>query len=124
IHQPMHSPNFHPPQFSVGRFATRHWTGIFFVVFGLCLAGLYAAFTMPSSVFPQTNFPRVVILADNGEMPADEMVASITKPIEEAMKDVAGVVNIRSSTSRGSAQIDVYFKWNIDMERAEQSVNG
>lgn len=107
----------------LGEFATRQWKAIFFIVFVFCLAGLYSAAHMPSSVFPQTNFPRVVVLVDNGEMPADEMMATVTKPIEEAMKDVPGVVNLRSSTSRGSAQIDVFFNWTIDMVQAELFVN-
>ncbi len=53
---------------------------------------------MPSAVFPQTDFPRVVILIDNGVMPADEMMATITRPVEEAMKNIPGTVNIRSTT--------------------------
>ena len=57
------------------------------------LAGVYSALTISSSVFPQTDFPRVVILVDNGVMPADEMMATITRPIEEAMKDIRGVVD-------------------------------
>src|SRR5436190_23251164 len=107
----------------LGRFATHQWKAIFFIVFALCLAGLYSALHMPSSVFPQTNFTRVVLLIDNGEMPADEMMATITKPIEEAMKDVPGVVNIRSNTSRGAAIVNVYFNWSVDMVQAELYVN-
>ena len=78
--------------------------------------GIYSATSMPSSVFPQTNFPRVTIMIDNGEMPADEMMATITKPIEEAMKDVPGVVNIRSNTGRGSSVVNVFFNWRVDMD--------
>ncbi len=106
----------------VGHFATHHWKGIIFVILGLCLAGIHAAVTMPSSVFPQTNFPRVVIMVDNGEMPAAEMMATITKPIEEVMKDVPGVVNLRSDTSRGSAVVNVYFSWNVDIVQTELHV--
>jgi multidrug efflux pump subunit AcrB len=106
----------------LGEFATGHWKGIFFMILGLCLAGIYAASSMPSSVFPQTNFPRVVLMIDNGEMPADEMMATITKPIEEAMKDVPGVVNIRSSTGRGSSVVNVFFNWQVDMEKTELHV--
>ena len=49
-----------------------------------------SALTMPSSVFPQTEFPRVVILIDKGAMPAEQMMASVTRPVEEAMKDIPG----------------------------------
>src|SRR5258705_12524966 len=103
----------------VGNLATRHSKSILFVIFALCLAGIFSAITMPSSVFPETNFPRVVILVDNGVMPADEMMATITRPIEEAMKDLPGAVTVRSSTTRGSADVNVFFGWNVDMEKAE-----
>src|SRR5438477_8047231 len=103
----------------IGNLATRHAKSITFVVLALCLAGVFSAITMPSSVFPQTNFPRVVILIDNGVMPADEMMATITKPIEEAMKDIPGSTNIRSTTARGSADINVFFDWNVDMVQSE-----
>ena len=86
----------------------RYAKPILFVVLAFCVAGTYCALTMPSSVFPQTNFPRVVILIDNGVMPADEMMANITRPVEEAMKDIPGTVNIRSATSRGSDKITGY----------------
>jgi CzcA family heavy metal efflux pump len=109
--------------FALGRFAIRHKLAITFISVALCLAGIYAAFKMPSSVFPQTNFPRVVILVDNGVMPADEMMATITRPIEEAMKDIPGSVTIRSITGRGAAEISVFFNWQVDMIQSELFVH-
>jgi CzcA family heavy metal efflux pump len=97
----------------------RHRKAILFLTLSLCLAGVYAATTMPSAVFPQTDFPRVVILVDNGVMPSDEMMATVTRPIEEAMKDIPGAVNIRSTTGRGSAAVNVFFDWGTDMVQSE-----
>jgi len=97
---------------------------ILFLIAALCLAGGYSGLTMPSSVFPQTNFPRVVILIDNGVMPGDEMMATITRPVEEAMKDIPGTINIRSTTGRGAAAVNVFFDWSTDMTEAEQYVLG
>src|SRR5712664_3325905 len=108
----------------VGQFAIHHALTIAFVTLALCLAGVYAAFHMPSSVFPQTNFPRVVILVDNGVMPGDEMMATITRPIEEVMKDIPGTITIRSATGRGSAEISVFFNWQVDMIQSELYVLG
>jgi CzcA family heavy metal efflux pump len=119
----MDSQNSGPAASAVGRFATRHAIPIMFITAALCLAGVYAAFEMPSSVFPQTNFPRCVILIDNGVMPADEMMANITRPIEEAMKDIPGVVTVRSSTGRGAAEVNVFFDWQVDMVQSELYVN-
>ena len=103
----------------VGRFAIRHGASILFLVLAAAAAGGYAAAHMPSSVFPQTDFPRVIIMAENGVMPADQMMPTITRPIEEAMKDIQGCSTIRSSTGRGTAEIDLFFGWNVDMRRAE-----
>ena len=105
-------------------FAIRHGLSIAFLCAALCLAGIYAALGMPSSIFPQTNFPRVVILIDNGVMPANEMMATITRPVEEAMKDIPGVRTLRSKTGRGSAEINVFFTWQTDMVQAELFVQG
>ncbi|MGO8699806.1 MAG: efflux RND transporter permease subunit [Limisphaerales bacterium] len=108
-----------PPKSGLGRFATDNALAITFIAAVLCLAGLYSILRTPSSVFPQTNFPRIAILVDNGIMPADEMMATITRPIEEAMKDIPGTVTIRSATSRGAAQINVFFNWQVNMVQSE-----
>jgi CzcA family heavy metal efflux pump len=108
----------------IGQFAVRYNTAIAFVCVALCLGGGYAASHIPSSVFPQTNFPRVVILVDNGVMPSDEMMATITRPIEESMKDIPGSVTVRSATGRGSAEISVFFTWSVDMVQSELYVLG
>ena len=98
----------------VGRMATAHAVAILFISIALCAAGIYAASILPSSVFPQTNFPRVVILVDNGVTPADEMMATVTRPIEEAMKDIPGALTVRSATGRGSAEVNVFFTWSAE----------
>jgi CzcA family heavy metal efflux pump len=109
---------------TLGKFATRHSLSIVFICVALCLAGAYSAMNIASSVFPQTNFPRAVILVDNGVMPADEMMATITRPIEEAMKDIPGVATVRSATGRGSAEVNVFFNWKVDMIQSELYVLG
>ena len=93
---------------------------IFFLVAILFLAGIYAAFQVPISVFPDTNFPRVVIGVDNGVMPVEQMQVTITKPIEDAVNSVPGLRTVRSTTSRGSAEVSLFFDWDVDMYRTLQ----
>ena len=93
---------------------------IYFFLAVLTLAGVYAAFQVPISVFPDTNFPRVVIGVDNGVMPVEQMQVTITKPIEDAVNSVPGLTTVRSTTSRGSAEISLFFDWNVDMFRTLQ----
>src|SRR5215831_19110822 len=93
---------------------------IFFVAIALTIAGVYAFFRTPIAVFPETNFPRVVIGVDNGVMPVEQMQVTITKPIEDAVNSVPGLVTVRSTTSRGSAEVSLFFDWSVDMYRALQ----
>ncbi len=93
---------------------------IFFFLALLTLAGIYMAFQVPISVFPETNFPRVVIGVDNGVMPVEQMQVTITKPIEDAVNSVPGLLTVRSNTSRGSAEVSLFFDWNVDMFRTLQ----
>src|SRR6201992_552676 len=90
----------------------RHSGPIFFFIVVLSLAGIYAAQQVPISVFPETNFPRVVISVDNGVMPVEQMQVTLTKPIEDAVNAVPGLVTVRSTTSRGSAEGSVFFDWS------------
>ncbi len=96
---------------------------IFFFVLALTLAGAYAAFQVPISVFPETNFPRVEIAVDNGVMPVDQMEVTITKPIENAINSVPGLVSVRSNTSRGEAGISLFFDWQANMFQTLERVN-
>src|ERR1700737_4497505 len=96
---------------------------ILFVVVSLALIGAYFAFTIPISVFPNTDFPRIAIGVDNGVMTIDQMLVTITRPIEEAVNSVPGLQSVRSVTSRGSAEVDLFFDWNSDMILTLQRVD-
>ena len=101
----------------------RHSRPVIFLILTLALLGGYLAFTIPVSVFPSTNFPRVLIAVDNGVMPIDQMMVTVTRPIEEAVNSVPGLLTVRSITSRGSAEVDLYFRWDLDMFQTLQYVN-
>ncbi len=101
----------------------KHLKAILFVICALAAFGAYLAFTVPVAVFPSTNFPRIVIGVDNGVMPIDQMEVTITRPIEEEVNSVPGLERVLSITSRGSAEIDLFFTWNVDMFQTLQYVN-
>lgn len=101
----------------------RHSSSIGFLVVVLAVVGAYLATTIPIAVFPSTDFPRVLIGVDNGVMPINQMMVTITRPIEEAVGSVRGLQQVRSITSRGNAEIDLFFDWNVDMFQTLQRVN-
>lgn len=96
---------------------------IIFLITTLALVGAYLGFTIPIAVFPTTDFPRVVIGVENGVMPIDQMLVTITRPLEEAVGGVLGIEDVKSITSRGSAEIDLFFSWHVNMFQTLQRVN-
>src|SRR5213593_5222700 len=96
---------------------------ILFFIISVALVGAYLAFSIPVAVFPNTDFPRIVIGVDNGVMPIDQMLVTITRPIEEAVNSVPGLQKVTSVTSRGSAEVDLYFDWKSDMILTLQRVD-
>jgi CzcA family heavy metal efflux pump len=87
-------------------------------VFGFVLAR-----TIPSAVFPEITFRRATILADSGDLPAEQMLASVTRPLEESAYSVVGVTLVRSTTTRGSAELDVTFGEDADPQISFQMLN-
>jgi multidrug efflux pump subunit AcrB len=88
----------------------------------LCAAGLYAAWRLPIAIFPSTDFPRIVITIDNGVVPAQQTLVSVTRPVEEAMNGIPGINRIRSVTARGSCEVDLFFDWSVDIKQSLQLV--
>ncbi len=106
-----------------GHWTARHGKPIVFLILSLVAVGAYFAFTIPVSVFPETNFPRIVIGADNGVAPIDQMMVTVTRPIEEAVNSVQGLEIVKSITGRGAAEVDLFFSWNVDMFQTLERVN-
>jgi len=101
----------------------RHSKSIIFLIIILGIIGIYEAFQLPVAVFPTTNFPLIKIGVDNGVMPIEQMEVTITRPIEQAVNIVPGLQSVRSVTSRGSADIDLFFDWNVNMIETLQLVD-
>jgi CzcA family heavy metal efflux pump len=102
----------------------RYRKAFLFLLSFIVIAGLAFALRMPVSLFPDINFPRIVLLADNGEQPAERMMAEVTKPLEEAVNSVPGVNLVRSITSRGSAEISITLDWSTNVKNSLQSIQG
>lgn len=100
-----------------------HRRSILFLIGLLALGGLLSSFMLPVTLFPNIDFPRVVASFDAGDRPAEQMALEVTIPAEEAIRRVPGVKTIRSTTSRGSADVSVNFDWGTDMAAATLQVN-
>ena len=94
-----------------------------FGILTLVAFGAYLATTIPVAVFPEVDFPRVLVGIDNGVAPIDQMQVTVTRPVEEALNSVEGLERVQSITSRGTVEIDMFFSWKVDMFQTLQRVN-
>jgi multidrug efflux pump subunit AcrB len=97
------------------KFMASQARALVFIALALALAGIVAAMSLPIGLFPQVSFPRVVVDVDSGSRPADQTALLVTRPIEDAIRAIPGVNNVRSESTRGSAQISIDFGWGRDM---------
>src|SRR5512138_60863 len=99
-----------------------HSRAVFLLTAMLTLAGIVALFQLPSNIYPELNFPRIVVLVHAGDLSPDTMLLTVTRPIEEEVSTVLGVRRVRSKTIRGGAELSVFFTDNMDMQQALQLV--
>lgn len=106
----------------LSKFAVENRRAMIFMALFLSVIGGYLIYHIPQGVFPDATFPRIAVLVDYGLAPIKEMEMEVVKPIEEAAMMVEGVRTVRTSISRGSAEVNIDFQWDQDMFRAYQLV--
>lgn len=103
-------------------FFVSHKNPVAVVLFIILAAGIFSYSKMQSSLFPEVTFPKIKVIADNGLQPVGKMMITVTKPLENAIKRVPGLKNIRSITSRGSCEISAFMGWKEDIDLCKQQV--
>jgi len=101
---------------------SRYTKPTIFVLIVLLLLGGYSYKHMETLLFPDVVFPKIRIIADNGEQPVDKMLITVTRPLEIAIKRVNGIETVRSSTNRGTCTIEAWFSWKTDIETARGQI--
>ncbi|MHB8077683.1 MAG: efflux RND transporter permease subunit [Candidatus Krumholzibacteriia bacterium] len=100
----------------------RQRRALVFAFVALCVLGVVTGLRRPAAILPEVTFPRVKVIADSGELPGDEMLRAVTRPLEEALGRVPGIREMRSVTSRGSTEINLDCAWRSDMDLTLQRV--
>ncbi len=101
-------------------FYSGHKNSISFLLAVILLAGFFAYNKMQTSLFPEITFPKIKIVVDNGQQPVDKMMITVTKPLENAIKQVHDLRMLQSVTSRGSCDLSAYFTWDADINLCQQ----
>ncbi len=84
--------------------------------------GLFAYSKMQTTLFPEISFPKIKIIADAGLQPVNKMMIRVTKPLENAIKQVPDLETIRSTTSRGTCEISAFMNWNANVDLSLQKI--
>ncbi|TFG42561.1 MAG: efflux RND transporter permease subunit, partial [Bacteroidia bacterium] len=90
------------------------------VLAGIIIGGLFLYGRIQTSLFPEITFPKIKVIADNGEQPIDKMMISVTRPLEDAIKQVPDLKMLRSTTSRGTCEISAFLNWDADINVNQQ----
>src|SRR5690348_14355156 len=101
---------------------TKYKSPLTVVLFVIIAGGIFAYTKLQTSLFPEITFPKIKIIADAGLQPVDRMMVTVTRPLELAIKKIPDLVNIRSTTSRGSCEISAYLDWNANVDLSKQQV--
>jgi multidrug efflux pump subunit AcrB len=105
----------------VGR-AARHESAVLLLVVLLAVAGAITLPSLASSIYPPLQFPRIVVVAHSGILPARAMMLTVTRPLEQAMREVPGIRRVRSKTFRGSTELSALFDPATQMDLALQQL--
>ena len=101
---------------------TKYKSPITVILLLILVSGMYTYKSLSTSLFPNITFPKIKIIADNGEQPVDKMMITVTKPLENAIKQVENLNMIRSTTSMGSCEISAFMNWGSDIDVDKQQI--
>ena len=96
---------------------------LFVLMVIVALAGAYSYSKMKTELFPNVTFPKIKVIADNGQQPVGKMLITVTRPLEEAIKKSENLTLLKSITSRGSCEISAFYNWNANINLAKQQIN-
>ncbi len=99
-----------------------HKKPIALVLFLIIFGGVFSYTKLQTSLFPDITFPKIKIIADEGLQPVNKMMLTVTRPLENVIKQVPGLHTVRSTTSRGSCEISAYMDWDADIDLSQQRI--
>src|SRR6476659_3297456 len=104
------------------RFFITHKSPLTVFIALIIMGGIYVYSRLQTSLFPEITFPKIKIIADAGLQPVDKMMVTVTRPLENAIKQIPDLTTIRSTTSRGSCEISAYINWKADVDLSQQRI--
>jgi CzcA family heavy metal efflux pump len=92
----------------------RHASLVWIAVLGLAVTGAVSIFQLPSGIYPEMQFPRVIVVAKAGQLSPDLVETQMTRPLEQALAIVPGVRHVRARTIRGAVELSLQLTDGTD----------
>jgi len=106
----------------MNNFITSHKNPISVLVVIIILGGFFSYSKLQTALFPEITFPKIKIIADAGQLPVKKMMKTVTRQLENAVKQVPNLQRIRSTTSRGTCEISAYLDWSANIDISQQRI--
>ena len=116
----MKTPN--TKEFLFASWAIDHKTVVYVIMAIFLILGISSYFNMPRETFPEINDTKIFVSTIYPGNTAEDIERTVTDPLEEALKGVPNLVEIRSTSSEDFSVIDVEFDENISIDDAKQKV--
>ena len=84
----------------------------------LALAGIFSLNTLPKATEPQVSFPGAYIGVGFEGVSPEDSERLLAKPLEDALRTISGVIDIRSTAATGYAAVVVEFDQDVDIDEA------
>jgi multidrug efflux pump len=90
----------------------------------MLLVGVLAYRILPVSALPQVDYPTIQVMTLYPGASPDVMTSVITAPLERQFGQMPGLTQMSSSSSGGASMITLQFNLNLNLDIAEQNVQG
>ncbi len=84
----------------------------------LVLSGFYALNYLPKATEPQVNFPGAYIGVGYEGVSPEDSERLLAKPLENALRTISGVIDVRSVSQTGYSAVVVEFDQDVDIDDA------
>ena len=88
----------------------------------ITLLGALSLTRLPVDLMPEFEQPTLTVRVSYPGVGPLEMEELVTRPMEQAVSAVPGLVRVQSSSSEGNSQVQLNFEWGEDLSEAADEV--
>ena len=108
--------------FGLSTWALKNKNTVYLFTIIAIIFGLYSYVNMPKELYPDIQFPTVMVQTIYPGNPPVDMENLVTRPLEKEIESVKGIKKMTSSSAQDASSIFIEFQTNVDIKSALQDV--